>query len=373
MPIHREIHNLLLHDDEKCYCKDTLQHLKHNEQKYYILKNVNLNYFNDDNNMKDCSFYVVRQRLIEWLIVVQNYYSSSEETLEMSIRMFDYIYFQDLFSGQSVSENENSIKIPIRESNYKVSFMQNDSDDYDSGFSDDNNNRTTNNSKKVETCVCGSFHNGWLQLDEMQLVALACFFLSAKFWERFPPKMSKLITLTEHCYSEQQLLDKEKEVLSKINFDLKIPLVTQYLEFYMLHESVFLLNKVIPVCHYLYNLTLTEVCFLNKLASSLGAAILTLARMVLCSFALCDPDESYYVYDTSLFGLKDFQKILSDLWAVFNKSIFNKDSFRLQKKKFSDQKYSYLPLYIESVDFNKIHKHYEQLDKYVNSILLGFN
>jgi hypothetical protein len=56
--------------------------------------------------------------------------------------------------------------------------------------------------------------------------------------------MSKLINLTEYCYSETQLILKEKQILSIINFDLKIPLVTQYFEFYVLHETVFLLNKV---------------------------------------------------------------------------------------------------------------------------------
>jgi hypothetical protein len=56
--------------------------------------------------------------------------------------------------------------------------------------------------------------------------------------------MSKLINLTEYCYSENQLIEKEKQLLSIINFDLKIPLITQYLEFYVLHEAVFLLNKV---------------------------------------------------------------------------------------------------------------------------------
>ncbi len=58
--------------------------------------------------------------------------------------------------------------------------------------------------------------------------------------------MSNLIDLTdyEYCYSEEQLIEKEKEVLAIINFDLKIPLVTQYLEFYVLHEAVFYLNKV---------------------------------------------------------------------------------------------------------------------------------
>jgi len=111
--------------------------------------------------------------------------------------------------------------------------------------------------------MCGGFHNGWLRLNELQLIALTCFFLSCKFWERFPPKvtkfrskllikwlyfkpwkLSKLLNLSEFVYSEQQLLDKEKEILSIIKFDLKIPLITQHLEFYLLHETNFLLSRV---------------------------------------------------------------------------------------------------------------------------------
>ena len=47
------------------------------------------------------------------------------------------------------------------------------------------------NYEKTNKCICGSLHDGWLQLEELQLVALACFFLSCKFWERFPPKVAK--------------------------------------------------------------------------------------------------------------------------------------------------------------------------------------
>jgi len=57
-------------------------------------------------------------------------------------------------------------------------------------------------------------------------------------------KLSKLLNLSEFVYSEQQLLDKEKEILSIIKFDLKIPLITKHLEFYLLHETNFLLSRV---------------------------------------------------------------------------------------------------------------------------------
>ena len=74
---------------------------------------------------------------------------------------------------------------------------------------------------------------------------------------------------------------------------------------------------------------MTETRFLNRLASSLAAVILTLAKMVLCSFASNDPEESISVYDTSLFAMKDFKTILNDIWPVFYNSIVEKESFKV--------------------------------------------
>jgi len=36
----------------------------------------------------------------------------------------------------------------------------------------------------------------------------------------------------------------ERTILTKLEFDLKIPLISQFLEFYMLHETKFYLTKV---------------------------------------------------------------------------------------------------------------------------------
>ena len=74
---------------------------------------------------------------------------------------------------------------------------------------------------------------------------------------------------------------------------------------------------------------MTETRFLNRLASSLAGVILTLAKMVLCSFASNDPEESNSVYDTSLFAMKDFKTILNDIWSVFYNSIVEKESFKV--------------------------------------------
>jgi hypothetical protein len=62
----------------------------------------------------------------------------------------------------------------------------------------------------------------------------------------------------------------------------------------------------------------------------MAGVILTLAKMILCSFASNDPEESNTVYDTSLFTLKDFKIILNDLWLIFYNSIVDKESFKVK-------------------------------------------
>ena len=117
----------------------------------------------------------------------------------MSIRLFDYIYFKDLYSNHS---SDNILNEDANNTLINKTFSENSDDDYFqysfSNYSDeesinerldDNNNSQSKENKENKHCVCGSYHNGWLQLEELQLVALTCFFLSAKFWERFPPKV----------------------------------------------------------------------------------------------------------------------------------------------------------------------------------------
>lgn len=208
----------------------------------------------------------------------------------------------------------------------------------------------------------------------LHLVAITCYFLSCKFWERFPPKLSKLIGLTEYAYSELQLLQMEREILMKLDFDLKIPLISQYIEFYMLHEKEFFLSKITTVSHYLCNLVLTEMVFTNRESSSLAAVILTLSKMILNLFAAThDPSgrEMYTqkVYDAQLFEVDNFYEILTEIWQIFMNSMTNYNSYRLQKKKFSEQKYCYLNLYLEGVDLQQLQMQYKDLTSRVKNYL----
>ena len=155
---------------------------------------------------------------------IKDYFTNCEETLEMATRLFDYIFYNDFYAkvGEVERAGDQAGSIQEKQSDY-------------------------------------------FQQECLYLVALTCYFLSCKFWERFPPKvrwikqikricilfvkqkfyqLTKLIFLTEYAYTDEQLLQMEKKILMKLDFDLKIPLITQYLEFYMLHEREYYLSKV---------------------------------------------------------------------------------------------------------------------------------
>lgn len=333
-----------MHDDEKCYCKDTIKHLQENEKKFLIEKiKFSLVHSTDQDYANYCPFSYIRKRLIEWMVSIQDYFANCEETLEMATRLFDHMYFKELndSEGQKLMLNSNN-PIELIEAKVQANILGN-----------------------MSKCECVT--EGLFSKESLQLVALSCYYLSCKFWERFPPKLSKLAQLANFEYSEMHLLHMERTILTKLEFDLKIPLISQYLEFYMLHETRFFLTKIIIVCHYLLNLTLTSTIFLNRSSSTLAAAILTLSKMILSSFSA--HDNSSIGYDQSLFEIDEFYVTLDSLWCIFSNSISNKDSYKLQKKKFSHQKYNFFSCYLERVDVAKLSKKYQELSDEIKNYL----
>ena len=117
----------------------------------------------------------------------------------MTIRMFDYIYFNDLLSNQDTDE--------LDEKYFACQTAEMDLI-FDHYFSKTDEFYANTPRAFKERCLCGSLHNGWLKLEQLQLVALACYHLACKFWERFPPRVSYILLifgdtgrLVQHCFA----------------------------------------------------------------------------------------------------------------------------------------------------------------------------
>uniref|UniRef100_A0A1I8JL17 RING-type E3 ubiquitin transferase n=1 Tax=Macrostomum lignano TaxID=282301 RepID=A0A1I8JL17_9PLAT len=91
-----------------------------------------------------------------------------------------------------------------------------------------------------ERCSTDSLHLGVALADHAclrlpfserlyQLVASVCFFIACKVVERFPPKVSKLVYLTDNAYTNKEFLRMELSVLEALEFRLHSPTVTQFL------------------------------------------------------------------------------------------------------------------------------------------------
>jgi hypothetical protein len=147
-----------------------------------------------------------------------------------------------------------------------------------------------------------------------------------------------------------------------------------------------------PICYFLKNLTYTAPNFLNKLASTLAAAIVILAKMLLCSFAAIDPKQMNTVYNEKLFLTENFFSTLNDLWLLFFHSLYDKEAFKVsqdfafivfflwklsifftfkqtQKTKFSDKKYGFLYKQMEKIEIDIITQHFFELSKRINEYL----
>ena len=95
---------------------------------------------------KRCSLNTFRQRTIEWMISIQDYFTNCEETLEMATRLFDFIFYNEFYAQ-------------VRATDYEMQDPH---------------------QKEVKH---------YQEQECLHLVALTCYFLSCKFWERFPPKV----------------------------------------------------------------------------------------------------------------------------------------------------------------------------------------
>ncbi|PAA53888.1 hypothetical protein BOX15_Mlig034057g2 [Macrostomum lignano] len=149
-----------------------------------------------------------------------------------------------------------------------------------------------------ERCSTDSLHLGVALADHAclrlpfserlyQLVASVCFFIACKVVERFPPKVSKLVYLTDNAYTNKEFLRMELSVLEALEFRLHSPTVTQFLARLLEASACDLrdqqhgdgklsLHRV--CCAYIADLGLLDLDLAHQPASRKAAACIWLSR-----------------------------------------------------------------------------------------------
>lgn len=72
-----------------------------------------------------------------------------------------------------------------------------------------------------------------IQKNQLQLIGITCLFIAAKIEEIYPPKLSELAYVTDNACTEQEMLDQEVRILTKLRWDVQPYTCTGWLTLYM--------------------------------------------------------------------------------------------------------------------------------------------
>lgn len=69
-----------------------------------------------------------------------------------------------------------------------------------------------------------------ITVENLQLLALACFFISCKYEEIYPPTIKKCVEIADFSYSKQKVVEMEAKVLLHNQFCLTYPTRYTFIE-----------------------------------------------------------------------------------------------------------------------------------------------
>ena len=80
---------------------------------------------------------------------------------------------------------------------------------------------------------------------DYQLVGVTCMLIAAKYEEIYPPYVENFVYITDHAYKREQIIEKEREILRELEFEVTFVSSFRFLERYakiaQCSESAFML------------------------------------------------------------------------------------------------------------------------------------
>lgn len=167
---------------------------------------------------------------------------------------------------------------------------------------------------------------------KLQLVGTASMFIASKFEEIYPPEVDEFVYITDDTYTKKQVLRMEQIILRVLAFDLNIPTVYYFLQ-YFFHRGK-LDERTQNLALYLGELTLLEADpYLQFTPSIIAGSAICLARHALDQ--QCWPKE---LKACTGYSIEDLKTCLHYL----HKSFANAKSYPQQavREKYCSSKYS---------------------------------
>lgn len=118
-----------------------------------------------------------------------------------------------------------------------------------------------------------------VQIDKLQLLATGSLFIAAKYEEVFSPSVKNYAYFTDESYTEDQILQAEKYILTILNFDLNYPNPMNFLRRISKADDYDVQLRTLG--KYLLEISIIDYRFIGMLPSLCSAAAMYISRLIL--------------------------------------------------------------------------------------------
>jgi len=109
---------------------------------------------------------------------------------------------------------------------------------------------------------------------KFQLLGSTAVLIASKFDSRLCPQINSFLYVCDNAYSKEEMVEMEKDILSKIDFNLSIPLSYRFLRRYA--RCAGLSMEILTFARYILEMCLLEYDFIKELDSKMASACLLL-------------------------------------------------------------------------------------------------
>lgn len=114
---------------------------------------------------------------------------------------------------------------------------------------------------------------------KLQLVGVTALFLASKFEEIYPPTLAEFVYLTDGAYTTKEVLEKEIDILQKLDYQLNRPFPLHFLRRYSTVMGTSM--KIHQLAKYILELSMLDHVCSSLLPSKRAGAALLLAASIL--------------------------------------------------------------------------------------------
>ncbi|KAL6017805.1 G2/mitotic-specific cyclin [Candidozyma auris] len=131
-----------------------------------------------------------------------------------------------------------------------------------------------------------------VQIDKLQLLATGSLFIAAKYEEVFSPSVKNYAYFTDESYTEDQILQAEKYILTILNFDLNYPNPMNFLRRISKADDYDVQSRTLG--KYLLEISIIDYKFIGMLPSLCSASAMYIARLILGKDPVWNGNLIYY-------------------------------------------------------------------------------